>query len=664
MESFAADLLESVEDLDARNPSGKPPSSTIDEQADKNLDLDAAQDTQSGLVDELKSSSLRARLDRLSGLRIHTDAITSTSSEAHGSGGKAEVVKATVKLGDSSDEQQVAVKKLRYSDDINGRKFGKEFVHEVDIMTRLSHQNIVKLIGFVEDLQEGKAWIVLSWESNGNVREFLAKGEWEIPERISLIQDTFAGIKYLHTHKPPICHGDLKSLNILVSASYRAVLTDFGSARILKEAEDRQGDRDKVRVPSGASTVAPTMDQSIERTQVTIVTGRNQLTLTGPAWSLLWAAPEVVLGESPDSASDIWAAGWICWEVMTNKVPFQELNSEGAIALKVVEGHVPVVREDTQLSQIIRLCSLMTDCWAFDPQKRPHIARCYTKVQQMPSLRPSGRKISSSDVPSAELLCKMGSVYRSQSSYKQATSLFQQALSIATSTGDQMISASALLQLGRVYHSTSKLTDAEHHLTQAQKSYAQIGSDFDQAVTLLDLAKVYRDQNKLTKAEKAYARARDTFARTSNDHGQAMALHGLGSIFQKRAQYSEAEELYNQARNIHAQFGYDQDQANTLRRLGVLCSDRSEYTKAEEYFNQALAMYTRTGDMVGRANVLYALGRLFHVQGLNTKAAPLFAESRSIYSQIGDSKWEKRCTEWLDAVSKQGESSTTSPSVV
>ncbi|KIO18517.1 hypothetical protein M407DRAFT_47135, partial [Tulasnella calospora MUT 4182] len=86
-----------------------------------------------------------------------------------------------------------------------------------------------------------------------------------------------------------------------------------------------------------------------------------------------WAAPEVAMGEPQNLASDIWAAGWVCWEVMTNKVPFPELNSEGAIVLKVVEGQVPIAREDTQLSQIVRLCSLMTDCWAFDPQDRPNI---------------------------------------------------------------------------------------------------------------------------------------------------------------------------------------------------------------------------------------------------------------------------------------------------
>lgn len=57
------------------------------------------------------------------------------------------------------------------------------------MLAALSHENIVQLIGFVENLKHDKAWIVLSWEPNGNVREFLASGEWEIPERLSLVSD-------------------------------------------------------------------------------------------------------------------------------------------------------------------------------------------------------------------------------------------------------------------------------------------------------------------------------------------------------------------------------------------------------------------------------------------------------------------------------------------
>lgn len=54
-------------------------------------------------------------------------------------------------------------------------------------MTTLSHTNVIRLVGFVEDMQKGDAWIVLPWEGNGNVREFLQSDEWDIPERISLV---------------------------------------------------------------------------------------------------------------------------------------------------------------------------------------------------------------------------------------------------------------------------------------------------------------------------------------------------------------------------------------------------------------------------------------------------------------------------------------------
>lgn len=39
------------------------------------------------------------------------------------------------------------------------------------------------------------------------------------------------------------------------------------------------------------------------------------ITITGPAWTLRWAAPELVAGGLPSLASDVWSLGWICWEV-------------------------------------------------------------------------------------------------------------------------------------------------------------------------------------------------------------------------------------------------------------------------------------------------------------------------------------------------------------
>lgn len=59
-------------------------------------------------------------------------------------------------------------------------------------MEKNAHPNIVQLFGFVEDMKTGVAWIAIPWEANGNVREFLQSGEWDIPERISLVSQSQA----------------------------------------------------------------------------------------------------------------------------------------------------------------------------------------------------------------------------------------------------------------------------------------------------------------------------------------------------------------------------------------------------------------------------------------------------------------------------------------
>lgn len=62
------------------------------------------------------------------------------------------------------------------------------FVNELRVLDKLSHPNIVELIGFVEDIKNRIAWLVFPWADNGNLREFLRSGKWEIPERVSLVR--------------------------------------------------------------------------------------------------------------------------------------------------------------------------------------------------------------------------------------------------------------------------------------------------------------------------------------------------------------------------------------------------------------------------------------------------------------------------------------------
>lgn len=366
---------------------------------------------------------------------------------------------------------------------------------------------------------------------------------------------------------------------------------------------------------------------------------------------------------------------------MTNQVPFPELDSESAITLKVIQGEVPVTREDTQLSQVLRLCSLMTDCWIFDPQNRANIAQCISKLRWLVSrtvisiiltildvrpfqrsVPPLGGKDSGSKTPSAKLLVEMGRIHRSNGSYPKAILLFEQALSTSESVGDERTRAEALAQLGKTYSFTAKYTEAEKYLAQAQDIFVRIGDDLGQANTTLALANLHRKRSEFDQAEESYNRARNIYSRIGNDSGQAYTLRGLGSICYHRSRYLEAKEFYNQAQHIHARIGDENGQALTLRRLGNVFVKLSDYMKAEESYNQALDIHSHVGEnLLGHVGVLCDLGNLYHVQGFNIKAASFYADARSIFFEIGDSEGEKRCSRLLDKVLEQGHSPAAPP---
>lgn len=67
------------------------------------------------------------------------------------------------------------------------RWFTQSLASELCLLKSLSHENIVKPIGFVEDAKDVISWIILPWENNGNLREFLQSADWEFQERVALV---------------------------------------------------------------------------------------------------------------------------------------------------------------------------------------------------------------------------------------------------------------------------------------------------------------------------------------------------------------------------------------------------------------------------------------------------------------------------------------------
>ncbi|KIO19275.1 hypothetical protein M407DRAFT_83017, partial [Tulasnella calospora MUT 4182] len=174
---------------------------------------------------------------------------------------------------------------------------------EAEFLVKLSHENIIKLEGFVEDVSRNMIWLVFPWEENGTLKHFIASAEWEIPERIWLINDVARGVEYLHGREPPICHGDLKSINILVNSALRAVISDFGSARHPVSKDTNKETEQAIKEPQPAPSL-----------EATLCPSTNTITLTSNQYTLRWAAPELLEKDDASLASDMWAFGCVAYE--------------------------------------------------------------------------------------------------------------------------------------------------------------------------------------------------------------------------------------------------------------------------------------------------------------------------------------------------------------
>ncbi|KAG8922850.1 hypothetical protein FRC01_013527, partial [Tulasnella sp. 417] len=81
---------------------------------------------------------------------------------------------------------ELAVKKMRIAEDTDLERALGLAVREAQFLEGLMHPNIVRFKGFAEDISNGIIWLVFPWFDNGNLKDFVALLDWEIPERISL----------------------------------------------------------------------------------------------------------------------------------------------------------------------------------------------------------------------------------------------------------------------------------------------------------------------------------------------------------------------------------------------------------------------------------------------------------------------------------------------
>ncbi|XP_050381548.1 lysM domain receptor-like kinase 3 [Argentina anserina] len=118
----------------------------------------------------------------------------------------------------------------------------KEFLAELNVLTRVHHLNLVRLIGYCV---EGSLFLVYEFIENGNLSQHLRGSERDpIPwsNRVQIALDSARGLEYIHEHTVPVyIHRDIKSANILIDKNYHAKVADFGLTKLTEVGSTSMG---------------------------------------------------------------------------------------------------------------------------------------------------------------------------------------------------------------------------------------------------------------------------------------------------------------------------------------------------------------------------------------------------------------------------------------
>src|SRR5689334_1011552 len=167
----------------------------------------------------------------------------------------------------------------------------KRFEREARLASSLDHPNICTI--FDLDEVDGVHFIAMQFVEGKNVRQLVAGRPLELKTALKIglqVADALAA-----AHSRGIIHRDIKSGNVMVSATGQVKVLDFGLAKLLDDTE--------------AAT------SGIHRTELTEV--------GVPYGTATYAAPEQARGDRVDKRADIFSLGVMFYEMLTGTWPFR-----------------------------------------------------------------------------------------------------------------------------------------------------------------------------------------------------------------------------------------------------------------------------------------------------------------------------------------------------
>ncbi len=186
---------------------------------------------------------------------------------------------------DGEFEQTAALKLLPAHFETEERV--SRFRAERQILASLAHPNIARLLdGGMTD--GGHPYLAMEYVDGLPITAYANEQELGLSERLSLLCDVLHALQF--AHKNLIVHRDIKPSNILVDEHGQVKLLDFGIAKLLDQQE---------------------LPFTLPETR----TGQRLMTPE-------YAAPEQVRGENITTATDVYQAGVLAYELLTGRRPF------------------------------------------------------------------------------------------------------------------------------------------------------------------------------------------------------------------------------------------------------------------------------------------------------------------------------------------------------
>jgi serine/threonine protein kinase len=216
-----------------------------------------------------------------------------------------------------------------------------ELTDELIVCSALYHPHIIQFLGVAQN--EGCIYAVVEKAKLGSLQNELlrqADGDTGFYEKSELYEDhTHLVLSVAHQiakamlflHSFDQVHASLSSANVVFGNDYTVKVTDVGIRKLKAFAEV----------------------SAVQR------------------FSTAWSAPEVLQGQPAGKASDVYAFGMICYELLTKKIPFESLELK-EIRKQVCKLHRRPVLPSRGLPDVPKaFINMIKECWMTDPKDRP-----------------------------------------------------------------------------------------------------------------------------------------------------------------------------------------------------------------------------------------------------------------------------------------------------